>query len=308
MAKFEKNDYLLEYSGKNWLRFTNFPDKTQEWSLDRKKSLGNMLNSKKLLHEAVQQSTQHCEWKWPENPVYFFADPHADADAFLASLVASGGIKKTGAADHDFVLTEEGKNAIFVLGGDCFDKGPDNLRLLRCIISLKSIANVKLLAGNHDLRMFMGIHSVFKKRDPRTEHFFIRMDAKAVPLLKEVYEQYLDNKDILNTVPSSEECKQILFPSKKWFDEFPTLAQWTMSDAAVEREVARIREKLTNLKMIVKKPAYRFARSMQQFLNVRNYFSIKKVSIPGFLKRCSFYTEKILFYFYMPVLMIELQL
>jgi len=235
---------LPKYRGKKWLAFDKFPNSAQEWSLGKKKSLGSCLITPQLLSDAIQHATRHKAWQWPEAPVYFISDSHADADAFLASLVASGGIKKTGPKDSDLVVTEEGKDALFVIGGDCFDKGPDNLRLLRCIQTLDEIANVKLLAGNHDLRMFMGIRSVFKTRDPRTDHFFIRMGVKAIPLLKEVYDQYLDDKHLLRDVPVHDECKEILFPSEQWFDEFPEVAQWTMSDAAVVREVSRIRKKI----------------------------------------------------------------
>jgi len=243
MPKSKKIVDIPKYRGKKWLSFTNFPVKAQAWWLGRKKSVGSTLNSPQLLADAVINATRHSEWIWPDKPVYFISDPHADTDAFIASLVASGGIKKTGPADSDFVLSAEGKEALFVIGGDCFDKGPENLRLLRCIKNLTSVAKVKLLAGNHDLRLFMGIHSVFRERDFSTEHFFIRMGAKAVPLLKEVYDHYLDEKIFLNKTPNHEQCKQRLYPSKKWFDEFPKLAQWTMSEAAVEREVSRIRRK-----------------------------------------------------------------
>ena len=69
---------------------------------------------------------------------YFFTDLHADKQALLNSL------------EHCDDLS-----ALYLIGGDCFYKGPSNLELLREIKQLSDRAEVKLLAGNHDLRMLM---------------------------------------------------------------------------------------------------------------------------------------------------------
>ena len=61
------------------------------------------------LAEILQTAVSHCRWQWPERTIYFFADPHADAEAFAASLVASGGVRKTGPRARDIRLTAAGR-------------------------------------------------------------------------------------------------------------------------------------------------------------------------------------------------------
>jgi len=119
----------------------------------------------------------------------------------IASLIASGGVKKTGTEDDALKLTKAGRKALFIIGGDCFDKGPSNLRLLRVLgILHERGARMKILAGNHDVRMLLGTLSMSTKKDPRNEHFFVRMGPKMVPFLKEVWEQYLKDGDQLRGV------------------------------------------------------------------------------------------------------------
>jgi hypothetical protein len=95
----------------------------------------------------------------------------------MASLVASGGIEKTGKPDEAFRLTDAGRSALFILAGDCFDKGPENLRLLRVLrLLMDRGARMHLLAGNHDVRILLGMRSVNPLfRVTSNEHFFIRM-------------------------------------------------------------------------------------------------------------------------------------
>ena len=82
---------------------------------------------------------------------------HADADALLNSLEATGGVERRGCSD-EFRVTPRGRSAVFVMGGDYLDKGPSNLRLLRVLKRLlDSDARVVLLAGNHDVRTLLAI-------------------------------------------------------------------------------------------------------------------------------------------------------
>ncbi|MES9896575.1 MAG: metallophosphoesterase, partial [Candidatus Thiodiazotropha endolucinida] len=165
--------------------------------------------------------------------------------ALIASLVASGGVKKTGSKQHALKLTSHGKDAIFVIGGDCFDKGPSNLKLLRSIQQLKQLgAKVVLLAGNHDLRIKLGIASVGMDPDPRHDHFFIRMGSKVIPMLREIVDEYLQEKDALKGVPPTRTCRRILYPPKRWFKEFPKMASWVMPDKRMARELKRLKEKI----------------------------------------------------------------
>ncbi len=177
----------------------------------------------------------------------FLTDPHADTESFTASLVASGGIRKTGPGGCDFKLTSDGAKALFIIGGDCLDKGPSSLQLLqsvRCLIDTG--ARVKILAGNHDVRLLMGIRALGLERDPRTEHLFVRMGPKIVPLLKEIHTRYLSGNKALRGIPSKRECRRKLFPSARWFDEFAREAVWVMPEQGIEREVSRLRKKIVD--------------------------------------------------------------
>jgi hypothetical protein len=197
------------------------------------------------LSQELETLITRDSWQWPRRTTYFFSDLHADADAFFASLVASGGINKTGPGDTDFKLTKAGRRARFLIGGDCFDKGPSSLRVLRVLRELMDQrARVRILAGNHDIRMLLGIRSLELATDPRTEHFFIRMGPKVVPFLQEIRDHYLSGKGALADIPSTRECRRRLYPSKRWFNEFPKLASWVMPDAGIEREIKRLRAKM----------------------------------------------------------------
>jgi hypothetical protein len=184
-------------------------------------------------------------WRWPAEPIFFFGDPHADSEAFMASLVASSGIEKTGPSDGAFRLTDAGQRAMFILAGDCFDKGPDNLRLLRTLRRLSDRGTrMCILAGNHDVRILLGMREVSQPRNPRNEHFFIRMGAKAVPFLAEIRNQYLAGRETLRDIPGTAECRRRLYPSDRWFDTFPELARMSLQKSTLERELIRIRWKI----------------------------------------------------------------
>jgi UDP-2,3-diacylglucosamine pyrophosphatase LpxH len=227
-----------------WLD-VELPVQSQPWLLGRQRSVvkekGQRSPTEGLFREVVTQG----QWRWPKQQLYFFSDLHADADAFIASLVASGGVRKTGKKESALKLTSQGKDAVFVIGGDCFDKGPSNLQLLRLIRQLKKLgAKVVLLAGNHDLRIKLGIASVDMAPDPRQDHFFIRMGSKVIPLLREIVDEYLQDKYALKGVPPTRTCRRILYPSKRWFKEFPKMASWVMPDKRMTKELKRLREKI----------------------------------------------------------------
>ncbi|GAA4092639.1 metallophosphoesterase [Zhongshania borealis] len=197
-----------------------------------------------LLGQSVQFGASVCDWKAPKRTVYFFADPHADADAFMYSLRASGAIKDNPAGKLS--LTKRGKDAVFVIGGDCLDKGPSNLELLRKVRQLiKTGAAVKILAGNHDVRLLMGLRAMKLKSSPQTDHLFVRMGAKVMPLFREVFDLYLrDNPKALASIPDADTCRTALFPSAEWFSEFPLAAAERVSEEAIRRELERMRKKM----------------------------------------------------------------
>jgi hypothetical protein len=235
---------LPRYRGKRWIR-KGLPTRAESWLDSPRQSLREDRGRRHRVDHALRKAVRRGRWEWPKRPVFFLADPHADAEAFNASLVASGGARKTGPGPGDIRLTEAGRRARFVIGGDCLDKGPSNLGLLRAIhLLMDSGARVKLLAGNHDIRLLMGIRSTMLKRDPRTEHLFVRMGPKVVPLLKEVHDSYLPHKKALRDVPDRKTCRRRLYPSPQWFDRFPEVAGWLMPEQAIERELIRMRKKV----------------------------------------------------------------
>ena len=189
------------------------PHQPQNWLHGKKRSLQTRrLNHDQALQQLAELLAQY-EWNWPRRTVYFFSDLHADADALTASLVASGGVKANGRHHRQLKLTRQGKQAQFLIGGDCFDKGPSNLALLRTLNKLHSRgAHMRVLAGNHDVRVMLGMRSVNREHDPGCEHFFIRMGAKAVPFLKEINDRYLAHKHSLKHIPGKQECEKRLYP------------------------------------------------------------------------------------------------
>jgi hypothetical protein len=236
--------YLPKYRGTSWIE-ASLPEQAQVWMLGKQLSVKKDRYHSAAYADEMRKAIGQESWKWPKRTLYFISDMHADADAFIASLVASGGVEKTGSQDKDFKLTREGAKARFLIGGDCFDKGPDSLRLLRVIRRLIDRgAEVKLLAGNHDIRMLIGMKAVGAEPDPRTDHFFIRMGPKMVPFLAEIRDHYLQGKNALRDIPNTRECRRQLYPPKSWFRDFPQQASWVMPEATIEREVKRLRKKM----------------------------------------------------------------
>jgi len=229
------------YHGLRWVK-ARLPEIYQPWLWGEQRSLGHVVNHQAGLAELAEAMATQA-WHWPQQPVIFISDIHADTDAFIDSLVASGGIAKTGFEDNDFQLTDLGQNALFVIGGDCLDKGPSNLRLLRTLKHLQDKgAQLRLLAGNHDVRMMLGFHSVGLPDDPRTDHFFVRLGGKVVPFLKELVDESLDESAMCE-IPDEESCRQQLLPGTQWFSMFPRVADGILSDAVIAKEVRRIKEK-----------------------------------------------------------------
>lgn len=244
MKKLKANTKCVRYQGSKWLQ-VKLPGECQPWESGKRKSIRKDRYHRGALHVELRRVILRDRWKWSQRLIFFFSDLHADTDAFIASLVASGGIKKTGPRDKDFKLTKSGRKALYIIGGDCFDKGPSSIRLLRAIrMLMQKKVDVRILAGNHDIRMMLGMKALDLPPDPRTDHFFVRMGPKVIPFLKEVYDHYLQDKNAISDVPSTRECRRRLFPSKRWFDEFPRVASWVMPDSGIEREMKRLRAKM----------------------------------------------------------------
>lgn len=220
------------------------PGETQPWLHGKKRSLHLRRRGHQKTVEQLQELVGQYEWRWPGRTVYFFSDLHADADALMASLVASGGARTSGKHHRHLKLTRQGKQAQFLIGGDCFDKGPSNLELLRILHKLhKCNAHMRILAGNHDVRVMLGMRSVNREALPGCDHFFIRMGAKAVPFLKEINDNYLLHAHSLKHVPGKKQCEKRLYPSEQWFDEFPLEAAELLPQKVIEKELRRVIEK-----------------------------------------------------------------
>jgi len=231
-----------EYHGKRHLR-ANLPTRIRDWSHGLHKSVTHDGSGLEKVIGRIAELNKSKAWKWPKHRIYFFSDLHGDAAAFTDSLVASGGVRRTGHRPSSFELTKQGKKAWFIIGGDCFDKGPSTLELLRTIRHLMDLdASVHILAGNHDVRVLLGMMAVDMKKDRFNEHFFIRTGQKIIPLLKEIREQHVSKK-FLAKMPGNKECRKRLFPSDGWFEAFPEIARDTIRPAQIRRELIRIRKK-----------------------------------------------------------------
>lgn len=188
-------------------------------------------------------------WHWPNRPICVLTDLHADADALFGSLVAAGFIAKQGPQDDAFTITPLGKRSLLLINGDCFDKGPSNLRLLRCIHGLqKAGARIKLIAGNHDVRFLAGIRALQQPQDLMSQNFFLRMAPKGVAFLHEVYESHVadlrpEQKQRYGEGLPDERVRERLYPDEAWYEHFPKLASSWMSSSKIASEMEKTDKK-----------------------------------------------------------------
>lgn len=238
-------EYSPEFSESNFISYglnQHLPDTKITWPIidaSTKKPL-----PPDAYHKSVQASSRYCDWQWPDKKIHFISDLHADADALLASLTLSGSIKRTGIKNNNFILTPKGKKHRIIIGGDCLDKGPSNLSLLRTLKKLFLLKkNTVLLAGNHDMRLYMGLKSLQQSDSIASQHFFIRMGNKVLPLFKEVYQEYLADTHEAANLPSAEYCKKQLFPSEQWQNYFTQSNKERLMPRALQREIKKIHHK-----------------------------------------------------------------
>lgn len=232
---------VLEYRGESWCR-GRLPREVEPWPKKNGLLIGPDNDQDDALKRSIHRYLKKRLWVWPTKTAYFFCDQHADADAFFLSLVASGGIEKTEDGDDDFTLTSEGQKAVFIIGGDCFDKGPDNLRLLDVLWRLRNKgADLRILCGNHDLRTYLAmIHA--EDKDPKYDHLFVRMGKKGVPLLKEIVDRYVVPAQVTPSI-DEETIRERLFPSAEWKSSFAREASGLIPEEKIEKEIIRIQEK-----------------------------------------------------------------
>lgn len=231
------------YHGKSWLK-TRLPRHSCEWIKTDGKSIAQDCTDVKSLRNVLHELDQQGLWQFPKRTHFFFSDLHGDPEAFAASLVSSGGVRKTGPTPTDFELTKKGQQSNFIIGGDCFDKGPSSLNLLRTIQHLRqSGARVRILAGNHDVRVLFGMMVVGQEKQTQNEHFFIRTGQKIIPLLKEIWSEYLAGTKAEKHLASKRKSREMLYPRELWFDDFREIAKGILTSGQIERETQRIRKK-----------------------------------------------------------------
>jgi len=188
-------------------------------------------------------------WQFPQREHFFVTDAHADAEAFLQSLEATGGVVRRGSSG-EIRLTPRGRDAVFVMGGDYFDKGPSNLQMLRALERLvRSGAEVVLLAGNHDVRTLLAI-AYGEDSSPKLAHLFARTCPKVVPLLREVYDAYVAPTPGL-VLEDDEAVASRLLPPAQWWDDFPPLVAGMVPPKRVAKELRRVREKCGQLRAAI---------------------------------------------------------
>jgi hypothetical protein len=229
------------------------PTHVQAWPLAAAHfEMGASVDAEAASLEDVRRYAAHKAWVWPHRLLLFFCDIHADTDAFLLSLTASGGVERTGPGDTDYQLTARGRRATFIIGGDCFDKGPNNLRLLACLQHLIELgADVSILAGNHDLRTYLGLFYA-GRRETKLQHLFVRMGKKTMPLFREIWDSATSAGDIHEKLLDAAEVKRRLFPSESWYSDFRTEAAALIPPKKLLKEIQRIREKTVELEQTCK--------------------------------------------------------
>ena len=234
---------LPRYHGSQWLR-ANLPTEVENWLNGNHHLLRHRQGGSAKARAKLQQTLANHTWQWPRRDICFISDLHADTDALFDALIASGGIEKTGPKDHQFRLTREGKEMLFILGGDFFDKGPGNLRLLRAIHHVANRgARLRILAGNHDIRVLLGMRSAAQYKNSVNDHFFIRMGKKAIPMLREIRDSYLNTSDALRDIPDDATCLRLLLPDSAWQHQFSQQAAAMMPPSAVARELRKVEQK-----------------------------------------------------------------
>ena len=148
------------------------------------------------------------KWRWPKREIIFISDIHADGDALRSSLVAAGVFNSR--ARRTTTCSSPRASRPFIFGGDFFDKGPSNLRVLHVLKRLIDLgAKVRLLAGNHDLRVLYGMGTAGRTDDPRNGHFFARMGAKGLPFLQEIRDNYLQADDAYEGIPDEDASRTV---------------------------------------------------------------------------------------------------
>jgi len=180
-------------------------------------------------------------------------DIHGDAGALLRSLVASGAVAKIGPDDADLEITPEGRDAVFVIGGDMFGTGPSNLRVLGVLDTLIKIGgDVQILAGNQELRLLAGLRHLGDGR-ALNAHLFVRLGKMGVRLVQEVLASEAWRTAAAEGKTPHDEGGDVaalerLLPPPSWYAEFPEAAAYVVPRRQIGKETLRIREKVAEFR------------------------------------------------------------
>lgn len=278
-----------DYQGLEWQEI-DLPTTVEAWAPQHKLKLEYPLTDASDRDNSGEHYFKEPDWRWPNKEIAVFTDLHADADALISSLIASGHVKKTGPMDEDLSLTSSGKRVKFVICGDCFDKGPSNLRLLRAIKSLKEVgAKVKILAGNHDIRFLIGIRALDDHDDPLLSHLFLRMAPKGVKFIKEVYDNYVavespKKRRKLGENLSAMEVRERLFPPAEWEEQFTQQAQGVLTQKSINKEKKRAREKQQRFEKLCSRAGLTLGMAYAAVMKWRELFLSPKGEFAWFFK------------------------
>lgn len=219
---------------------------------------------------SLRRAQAHGGWHWPQRPIVFLSDPHADADGFLRSLIGAGVIRR--GRGGEIALTGFGRQAQIILGGDCLDKGPSNLALLDAVAALRATgADLTILAGNHDLRLHLAVDAIRGPRSPLKDHLFVRMGRKLLPALREVFERFVTEED-LRDLPGEKVCKARLLPPKDWPEAFRRAAQDHIPERAIAKEIKKLKEKRGQFKKNVAKTGLGYRELLAATLKCHEVF------------------------------------
>lgn len=223
-----------------WLRLPE-----QSWFDGQRDSLGKELCNHKAFTDAIGLLSKQDRNIWPTDRTFFISDVHADEQAFVRSLLSTQAVILT--ANNKLALNESGLHAHFVIGGDSLFKGPSNLKLLNVLREFANTgARLTLLAGNHDINLLLALKSFQLPTDSMTEHFFIRVLDKLMPLFVEIDQQYPHQLAQAPSISASQ-CREKLLPGDTWQYEFRQLAANVLDGHLVEKEINKVSRKMKEL-------------------------------------------------------------
>lgn len=261
------------YVGQQWLK-THLPQTTmnwllpgtQAWYLDNKCDLS-------LLKHTLHNGANFSAWQWPDKPIIFLTDLHADAEALSASLVASGFFARTGPDYDDLALLYSPRLFEIILGGDIIDKGPSNLQILQFIQKIiNDGVQVTLLSGNHDLRLDLAIHALQTTDVAGSKVFITRLGDKVLPLLQELLKKHPLTLEEIRALPPEHACKKRLLADDKDLENFKNQLAALMPDSSIKQEIERYKERAKRFTQGIKKLGLTYQQVYSAFIRYQQMF------------------------------------